>query len=269
MTHPQYAANDGEILSTISTTHFIVLEVLYVQGLTVTLRGRAATPLLIFAISGEFMEVNSERQRGDDSTVWIISANEECVLTFPQETRCIIVTPRPQAPSIEMSTLLGNDRRLRRSALKPLLRNVWSEARRSDSSAPLALDGAIFTLLAELHRFFARSQSPGRLGRALRLLHSASDETISITELARISGMSVHAFALAFKQETGTTFAAYCRRLRVERAKELLRQTPKSLREIGMEVGFSDHGHFSRVFARYAGMTPADYRRVHVGMSAR
>ncbi|HJQ41079.1 MAG TPA: AraC family transcriptional regulator [Thermoanaerobaculia bacterium] len=262
MIPPENPVNDGEIITTLSTTHFILIEVLYAPGMKVKLRGRG-TPLLAFAVSGEFVAASAERLYGDDSTVWIIGVNEERVLECRQETRCVVVTPRPQAPSVEIGSLLGSNRHLRRSALKPLLRNVWCEARRADSSARLALDGAIFTLLAELHRMFSETQSPGRLGRSLRLLHSAGDETLSIAELARVSGMSVYAFARAFKEETGTTFAAYQRRLRVERAKELLRKTPKSVREICTEVGFTDRGHFARVFARYAGMSPADYRRVH------
>lgn len=257
---------DGEILSTISTMNFIVVEVRYAPDSTVSLRGRE-TPLLMFPVSGEFVELDAEQHCGDDSTVLFIEENEERLLQFRQEARCVVVTTRPQTPSIETLSILGNDRRVRRSALKPLLRNVWCEARRHDPSARLALDGAIFTLLAELLRIGSRARPASRLSRSLRLLHSADDESINIADLARLSGMSVHAFARAFKEETGVTFAVYRRRLRVERAKELLRKTPKPVREICAELGFSDHSHFTRVFARYAGMSPADYRRVYADAS--
>ncbi len=266
MNHFNYPTNDGEITFTISTAHFIVVEVLYRPGREATLSARE-TPLLVFAVAGEFIEVDGRQVHGDDGTVLILEANESCSLEFQQEARLVIVTTPTATASIETISLLESRRCLRRSALKPLLRNIWCEARRSDASARLALDGAIFTLLAELLRVFTRPQSPSRLSRSLRLLHSAGDEAIGIAELARISGMSVHAFAYAFKEETGATFVAYRRRLRVERAKELLRQTARSAREIGLAVGFSDYGHFSRVFTRYAGMSPADYRRVHDGMS--
>lgn len=261
MANSDHPAADGEIIFTISTTHFIVVEVLYAPGLTVTLGNREAA-LLLFAVSGEFVAVGAERHGGDDCTVLIIDAGETEALQFPRETRCVLVTPRPAA-AISVASLLGTERRVRRSILRPLLRNVWLEARRNDPSARLALDGAIFTLFAQLLRLHSRGRFQGRVSRSLRLLQSAGGETVGMAELARVSGLSVHAFAHAFKEETGATFAAYRRRLRVERAKELLRQTARPAREIGVEVGFSGYSHFSRVFAQYTGMSPADYRRVH------
>lgn len=253
----------GEILSTISTTLFAVLEVRYAAGTAATVCSRESS-LLMFAAAGAYVECrDEERHAGDDSTALMIEKNQPCVLQFQEETRCMFITPRGESPPAEIDLLVGRCRRLRRSSLKPLLRSVCAEARRNDASAPLALNGAVFTLLAELLRISAGELPPSSLGRSLRLLHGVRGEDVTVAELARVSGLSVKSFRRRFKEQTGCTFALYRRRLRIERAKELLRTTPKLVREISRDVGFSDPGHFSNVFARHVGMSPVDYRRVH------
>jgi len=64
-----------------------------------------------------------------------------------------------------------------------------------------------------------------------------------------------------FKAQTGLTPNDYLQRLRVEKAQELLRQTTLSVTEIGLETGFSSGQYFSTVFARYAGVSPTDFRK--------
>ena len=50
---------------------------------------------------------------------------------------------------------------------------------------------------------------------------------------------------------------------KTEEAKRLLRYSEKSLSAISAYLGFSSHGHFARVFKKYAGMTPGEYREKH------
>lgn len=68
-------------------------------------------------------------------------------------------------------------------------------------------------------------------------------------------------FCMKFRQETGQTFVEYLTKLRLERAKELLRYSNKKIHEIAVEVGFADSRHFSRTFHRHFGMLPTDYRK--------
>jgi len=49
-------------------------------------------------------------------------------------------------------------------------------------------------------------------------------------------------------------------RIRIERAKVLLRETPNSVETIGLKTGFSSQGHFIRTFKREVGATPGYYR---------
>ena len=63
-----------------------------------------------------------------------------------------------------------------------------------------------------------------------------------------------------FKRETGQTLTDYILREKTEEAKRLLRWSDKSASAIASYLGFSSHGHFIKVFKKYAGLTPQEYR---------
>ena len=66
-----------------------------------------------------------------------------------------------------------------------------------------------------------------------------------------------------FRVESGETLTDFILKEKTEEAKRLLRYSDKSLTAIGMYLGFSSQSHFSRVFRRYASLTPGDYRQKH------
>jgi two-component system response regulator YesN len=63
-----------------------------------------------------------------------------------------------------------------------------------------------------------------------------------------------------FKEKFGMSFVEYVNRKRLERAVELLTQTTISVDEISTRVGYTNRGHFYRVFSKYIGGQPSDYR---------
>jgi AraC family transcriptional regulator len=85
---------------------------------------------------------------------------------------------------------------------------------------------------------------------------------VTLAELAKLAGLSPFHFARSFRKATGTSPHQYLIRLRVERAQELLQQTPgdKSLAAIAAEVGFYDQSHFCRHFRRIVGVTPLRFQ---------
>jgi AraC family transcriptional regulator len=86
------------------------------------------------------------------------------------------------------------------------------------------------------------------------------ERDLSLTELARVAGMSTFHFAREFKRATGTTPHQYLIKFRVERAKALLAESRMPLVEVGFRSGFSHQSHFSRLFRRLTGTTPLSYR---------
>ncbi|MDO4835736.1 MAG: helix-turn-helix domain-containing protein [Clostridia bacterium] len=85
-------------------------------------------------------------------------------------------------------------------------------------------------------------------------------EPISTEKMAEEFYLSRPYLSAKFRQETGETLTDFILREKTEEAKRLLRYSDKSASAIGSYLGFSSHGHFIRVFKKYAGTTPNEYR---------
>lgn len=67
-------------------------------------------------------------------------------------------------------------------------------------------------------------------------------------------------FSSLFKQSTGSTFREYLNMVRIEESKRLLSNTDYSLLDIAIATGFEDQSYFSKVFKKYTGLTPKQFR---------
>lgn len=83
---------------------------------------------------------------------------------------------------------------------------------------------------------------------------------IGVEEAATRVGLSTSYFSLLFKQTYGETFIEYVTRQRMEKAKQLLENTSKSVAQISKEVGYSERRYFTKVFMKYTGENPTDFR---------
>ncbi len=86
------------------------------------------------------------------------------------------------------------------------------------------------------------------------------DRCISLSELANVAGLSRMHFAAQFRAATGYRPREYLLNHRVEHAKTLLATTARPLAEIALAIGFSTQAHFSTVFKRISGQSPARWR---------
>ena len=86
------------------------------------------------------------------------------------------------------------------------------------------------------------------------------DQPISIPNAAIIIGQSMYHFARVFRCETGFTPMEYLNLYRVEQAKRSLEASSKSIEQISRSVGFPDPNYFTKIFARFTGTSPRNYR---------
>ena len=100
-----------------------------------------------------------------------------------------------------------------------------------------------------------------RLQATLRFLEENFQEPLTLAQVARHAGFSVPVFCRAFRQATGTALVPHLQKLRVERAKFLLRTSPHTVQRVGALCGFRSTHHFIRTFRRLAGGTPKAYRQ--------
>lgn len=89
---------------------------------------------------------------------------------------------------------------------------------------------------------------------------------MSLDDVSRELNISPYYFSKLFKEETGGNFVEYVTTRRMDRAKQLLKNSDKSIKEICLEVGYSDPNYFSRTFKKYQGISPTEYKE-NVGES--
>lgn len=85
-------------------------------------------------------------------------------------------------------------------------------------------------------------------------------EPVSLRSLARTFGLNPCYLSRMFSERLSYGFLTYIHMLRVEHAKNLLRNTSKKVSEVAIESGFSDQKTFNRVFMDLVQMTPSEYR---------
>ena len=101
---------------------------------------------------------------------------------------------------------------------------------------------------------------PDSIALALEFMKNNLGDPISRDEVARACNMSYGYFSKIFHQKTGHTFTDLLNEFRVEKACTLFDETSLNINQVAMECGFSDQSYFSKVFRRYQGSTPKDYR---------
>ena len=86
-------------------------------------------------------------------------------------------------------------------------------------------------------------------------------ESISLSALARLAGLSACYFCRAFRQSFGVPPQRYQLMQRIERAKTLLAKRAASVTDVSLTVGYNDTSAFCTAFRRVTGLTPSTYRR--------
>lgn len=124
---------------------------------------------------------------------------------------------------------------------------------------------------SELHRYDAalRELQAGQEGRYSWRVTRAVDHILAnlsddlyLDVVAEKVGVSPQHLSRLFKEELETTFTCFVNDQRMERARYLLLATPRGIAEIAHEVGFRDADYFSRVFRKFSGRSPSEYRTV-------
>ncbi|MQR94470.1 AraC family transcriptional regulator [Fictibacillus phosphorivorans] len=94
----------------------------------------------------------------------------------------------------------------------------------------------------------------------LEFIHTNYHEAISVDALAAIAKQSKYHFMRSFKSYTNFSPHQYVIRTRIERAKELLTNTNRSILDVCYEVGFNNPSQFHRNFVAVVGCTPLQYK---------
>ena len=104
--------------------------------------------------------------------------------------------------------------------------------------------------------------TPWQVRQVNRHIDEALASTIRTDDCASAARLSTSHFRRAFKVTFGLTFFRYVNQRRIERAQEMMVMTDQPLCQIAEQCGFADQSHFTRVFRRVVGPSPALWRRL-------
>ena len=83
---------------------------------------------------------------------------------------------------------------------------------------------------------------------------------LELEKVAGNFGLSVYYFSRTFKEVTGTNYSDYINKCRIDIAKELLSNGEMNVKEVCYKVGYNDPNYFSKVFKKYEGVSPVNFK---------
>ena len=95
----------------------------------------------------------------------------------------------------------------------------------------------------------------------IRYMHENFDKSLQLKEASRLVNISVSHFSALFKKKTGYSPLDYFNHIKIQKACQYLEFTDIHVKELGYQLGFNDPFYFSRLFNKYMGESPVEYRK--------
>ena len=125
-----------------------------------------------------------------------------------------------------------------------------------------------YNMLMDFTKRVALQKLPAGISKeihaCMQYISTHVNEPVTAADVVAFSGKSRAYLFQKFKQELGLTIGAYITECKLREARFLLRYTDKTLGEISSYLCFSSQSYFQNVFKRHNGVTPLEYRRMHV-----
>lgn len=206
---------------------------------------------------------------------------------FMAEAATPIVTVGDEVPlervwQVIPDILPSNQDGLNLSQLRSSLQELWKQIRSGDKSAIDHWCGQCRPMFEQLmtqnhdqlHMLLQQANAvrdvetpvPRTLHDALEYLRRNFHNPVTLEDTAAVAGVTAAHLSRLFRKELQLSFSDYLTSLRMERARSLLEEAERSVREVGCMVGYQDPNYFSRVFKRWVGVSPSEFgRRVDGG----
>ncbi|TCT15669.1 AraC family transcriptional regulator [Natranaerovirga pectinivora] len=126
----------------------------------------------------------------------------------------------------------------------------------------------LITLLRNLARdsdFIRKKREPNYsiyVRKALEYISTKYNEPLTVEEISDYLGISKCYFCSLFKKDTKKTFTQALNEIRIEKSKELLKDTDLSLLDIAIAVGFNNQNYYNMIFKKMNDITPYQYRNM-------
>jgi len=160
---------------------------------------------------------------------------------------------------------------IRAPRLWDTMRRLAAELRAPGFAHETMIDLLVRTAIVDVVRHVRRTDegrpnqsgglSPIQLGRLTDYIANSLDRSPTIADRAQICSVSAGHLMRSFRQSTGETIHAHVQRIRIERARVLLADRNRSIKEIADLLGFGTPSSFAVAFRRLHGQSPTAFRR--------
>jgi AraC family transcriptional regulator len=267
----------GSTLRTLATDSVLLTETAHRAGLELPPHTHA-NPNITLVLEGRFTEVIQHHPFDCGPSSLLVkpagalhsdrygrAAVRELILEFPPDS----------AERIRRhSGLLSRPGQLDGGPLYGLAIRVYREFRQPDRATPVIVEGLVLEIIGAGERRRSRDE-PGKTRvplwavRARDLIHDRFRTDVPISAIAAEVGVHPAHLARTFKRCFGSSIGAHVRELRIEYAKQLLRDSSLPLADVSSEAGFYDQSHLTNALRRASHLTPRQYRALLGGPKAR
>lgn len=149
-----------------------------------------------------------------------------------------------------------------------MIKNLYDELNEKGVFWEAAVKSSLYHLFIALYRnyntYFPLNSLNGSMHTIVEIQKYVEEhylEQISLEEISRLFFIDMYYLSRLFKTVTGFTFKEYLILQRISKAKDLLFHTNDNITQVCMNSGFCNVNHFIRIFKKYEGITPYQYRK--------
>lgn len=132
----------------------------------------------------------------------------------------------------------------------------------TDAKTLTTLVGEMIHTYCRLVKKHSMKDYSSTVRRAILLIDSQLAGELNLRYIASVLDINASYLSTVFKKETGHTLTDFICSRRVEQAANLLRNTAMQIQDVAIYCGIPDANYFSKVFKKYKGSTPAEYRKL-------
>lgn len=101
-----------------------------------------------------------------------------------------------------------------------------------------------------------------QIRKAKKYIEENYMKNIKLEDIGEYIGFNPSYFSSRFKKETGNSFIEYLSMVRIDKAKELLKESDLKIQDISYMIGYNDPKYFTKIFVKYSGLKPKEYRKL-------
>jgi AraC family transcriptional regulator len=147
----------------------------------------------------------------------------------------------------------------RYALLRTTVHKIYKEYKSYDEFSATIIEGLLLETIGYSARETHSILSPYWMKKAEEIIQESKYSMISLSFIAGQLNISPAHLAREFKKATGTTIGEYIQNIKIHQACEKLKKNV-SILDVALEFGYSDQSHFTRIFKKIMGITPAQYR---------